>query len=65
LNSKELEELIYEYGHVMHQIGKAETNDRVGMKDYNKLIAEKEKLVAKFESYFKGNSKIARTLNIA
>ena len=42
--TKDFENLFYEYGEVMKQIGKAETNDKVGMKEYNKLLSEKEKI---------------------
>jgi hypothetical protein len=49
---KDLEELIYTYGDVMKQIGKCETNDRMEMKEYNKLFKEKESLVIKLDSYF-------------
>jgi hypothetical protein len=64
MNNKELEELIYEYGETMKHIGRCETNDKSGTKEYNKLISEKEKIVSRFDSYFKGNIKLRKTLGV-
>ena len=65
MTNNDLEELIYEYGDVMKQIGKAETNDKIGMKDYNKLLSQKDKIVENFEAYFKSSKKLAKTLNLS
>ena len=63
--TKDFENLFYEYGEVMKQIGKAETNDKVGMKEYNKLLSEKEKIVKKFDEMFKlKHSKLANSLGL-
>jgi hypothetical protein len=64
MNSKELEELIYEYGETMKHIGRCETNDKSSTKEYNKLISEKEKIVSRFDSYFKGDIKLRKTLGV-
>lgn len=64
MTNKELEELIYAYGETMKQIGRCETDGKVGMKEYNKLISEKEKIIQKFDSYFKSNIKVLKTLNL-
>lgn len=64
LNSKELEEFIYEYGHIMYQIGRAETDDKIHTKDYNKLVSRKEKIVETFNDHFKSNFRLAKTLHL-
>jgi translation initiation factor 2 beta subunit (eIF-2beta)/eIF-5 len=53
MSPKELEEHIYEYGETMKHIGRCETNDKSSTKEYNRLISAKEKLIEKFDSYFK------------
>jgi hypothetical protein len=64
MNNKELEELIYEYGETMKHIGRCETNDKSSTKEYNKLLSQKEKIVSRFDSYFKGNTKLRKTLGV-
>lgn len=64
MNDKELEELIYEYGHTMYRLGRMETDDKESTKDYNKTLAQKEKIVEKFKSYFKASSKVAKSLGV-
>jgi hypothetical protein len=64
MTNKELEEAIYEYGDTMKQIGRYETDDKIGMKEYNKLISTKEKLMEKFDLYFKSSIKVSKTLNV-
>jgi hypothetical protein len=53
MSPKELEDYIYEYGETMKHIGRCETNDKSSTKEYNRLISAKEKLIEKFDSYFK------------
>ena len=53
MTNKELEEQIYEYGEVMKHIGRCETDGKEGMKEYNKLISQKEKLMSSFDKHFK------------
>lgn len=60
----DLEEKIYEYGEVMKHIGRCETNDKSSTKEYNKLIAQKEKIIKEFDSFFKNDLKIKKTLSI-
>jgi hypothetical protein len=64
MNNRELEELIYEYGETMKHIGRCETNDKSSTKEYNKLLSQKEKIVSRFDSYFKEESKIRKVLNV-
>lgn len=53
MNSKELEELIYEYGHVMYRLGRMETDGNSSTKEYNKMDTQKEDIKKKLEFYFK------------
>jgi hypothetical protein len=64
MNNRELEELIYEYGETMKHIGRCETNDKSSTKEYNKLLSQKEKIVSRFDSYFKGDIKLRKTLGV-
>jgi hypothetical protein len=64
MNTNELEELIYEYGHVMYRLGRMETDDKASTKDYNKTLSQKEKIVEEFKKHFKTSSKVAKTLGI-
>ena len=65
MTNKELEEAIYEYGDIMKQIGRCETNEKIGTKEYNKLISNKEKLMEKFDSHFQSSIRVSKTLHIA
>ena len=64
MSPKILEEKIYEYGEVMKHIGRCETDGKTGMKEYNKLLSEKEKLIKFFDEHFKDNSKLKKALLI-
>jgi hypothetical protein len=66
MNINEIETLFYEYGETMKHIGKCETNEKVGMKEYNKLVADKEKIILKFNELMqiKPNKKLANALGI-
>lgn len=64
MTNKELEELIYEYGETLKHIGRCETDGKTSMKEYSRLISLKEKIVQKFDSYFKGDTKIRKTLGV-
>lgn len=64
MTNKELEELIYEYGETLKHIGRCETDGKTNMKEYNKLISQKEKIVEKFDKYFKNDSKLKKALNL-
>ena len=56
--------MIYDYGETLKHIGKFETDEKTSLKEYNKLVDHKEKLVEHFNEHFNSNSKIAQTLNV-
>ena len=56
MSNNELEELIFEYGHVMYRLGRMETDDKASTKEYNKFCDMKEKLVKQFDEHFKVNT---------
>jgi len=64
MTNKKLEEMIYDYGETLKHIGKFETDERISLKEYNKLVDHKEKLVEQFNEHFNSNSKMAKSLNI-
>jgi hypothetical protein len=67
MTNKDLEEFIYEYGHVMYRLGRMETDGNTTTKEYNKFYAMKEKLVKDFDEHFGSSgsiSKIAKTLGV-
>ena len=66
MNTNDIEILFYEYGETMKHIGRCETNEKMGMKEYNKLISEKEKIIAKFNDCLaiKPNKKLANVLGV-
>jgi hypothetical protein len=60
MNLKDIESMIYDYGETMKHIGRSETNDKSSSKEYNKLISHKEKLIEKFDEFFKNNKKLMK-----
>ena len=64
MTNKELEELIYEYGETLKHIGRCETDGKTSMEEYSSLVTHKEKIIQKFDSYFKGDTKIRKTLGV-
>lgn len=56
MQNKDLEEMIYEYGHIMYRLGRMETDGNASTKEYNKYSDMKEKLVKQFDEYFKYDS---------
>ena len=66
MNTNDIEILFYEYGETMKHIGRCETNEKMGMKEYNKLISEKEKIIAKFNELMsiKPNKKLGNALGV-
>jgi hypothetical protein len=64
MTNKEFEEKIYEFGNIMYRIGRMETDDKAGMKEYNKLIKQKEEYMEIFNSYFKSSIKVAKSLGV-
>jgi hypothetical protein len=57
MSEKELEELIYEYGSVTYRLGRLETDERGGDKEYTKNLKRKEEIVKIFDDHFKRNNK--------
>jgi hypothetical protein len=65
MTNKELEEKIYEYGHVMYRLGRMETDDKASTKEYNKFSKTKEELSKDFDDHFNTNiSKLKSTLGV-
>jgi hypothetical protein len=64
MTNKALEEAIYEFGAVMYQIGRYETDGKDTTKEYNKLVKQKESLKELFEDHFQSNNKVAKSLNL-
>jgi hypothetical protein len=64
MTNKALEEAIYEFGAVMYQIGRYETDGKDTTKEYNKLVKQKETLKEAFEDHFNSNNKIGKTLSL-
>lgn len=48
----DLEELIYEFGHVSYKLGRYETDGKDSSKEYNKMDKRKEELKKIFDDYF-------------
>lgn len=65
MTNKEIEEAIYEYGHVMYRLGRMETDDKASTKEYNKYCQMKETLVNNFANHFKSDIKLSKTLGIS
>lgn len=65
MTNKEIEEAIYEYGHVMYRLGRMETDDKASTKEYNKYCQMKETLVNNFVNHFKSDIKLSKTLGIS
>lgn len=64
MTNKELEEKIFEYGHVMYRLGRMETDDQASTREYNKFTSMKEELIKEFDQFFKkDNSKLKMSLN--
>lgn len=64
MNNKDLEEKIYEFGHIMYRLGRMETDDKASTKEYNKACKDKEELMVMFDDHFKSSIKVAKSLNI-
>jgi len=58
MNKKELEELIYDFGHVMYRLGRMETDENSSTKEYNAMTKKKEELTKKFDEFFKTSIKM-------
>jgi hypothetical protein len=64
MTNKDLENLIYEFGHIQYRLGRMETDEKSSTKDYSKALSEKDKIVKMFEEHFKDISKALKTLNV-
>ena len=64
MTNKDLENLIYEFGHIQYRIGRMETDEKSSTKEYSKMLSEKEKAVKIFNEYFKQNKKIIKFLDV-
>jgi hypothetical protein len=53
MKKQDIEEMIYEYGHVMYRLGRMETDGQDTGKEYNKKLKEKEELVKLLDEFFK------------
>ena len=52
MTNKEIEEAIYEYGHVMYRLGRMETDDKASTKEYNKFCDMRDKIKRQFDDHF-------------
>lgn len=57
MSTNELEELIYEYGHVMYRLGRMETDGNASTKEYNKFCDMRDKLKKQFDEHFSSSDK--------
>jgi hypothetical protein len=57
MNNSDIEELIYEYGHVMYRIGRMETDGNTSTKEYNKFCDMRDKLKKQFDEHFNSTDK--------
>jgi hypothetical protein len=53
MKKQDIEEMIYEYGHVMYRLGRMETDGQDSQKEYNKKTKEKEELVKEIDEFLK------------
>lgn len=49
----ELEEAVFEYGHLNHRIGRMETDGQTTQKKYNQSVDERDALRSRLLQYFK------------
>jgi len=67
MTNNDIEEKIYEFGHVMYRLGRMETDGKESTKEYNKFCKMREDLTKEFDLYFKTskiNKKAAKTSGI-
>lgn len=64
MHKDELENLIYEYGHLQYKLGRMETDEKIGMKEYTKISDKKDQILKEISSYFKSVQKIQKQLNM-
>lgn len=49
----ELEEKIYEFGHVLYKLGRMETDEKSSTKEYGQFVKKREELTKFFSEFFK------------
>ena len=66
MTNKELQEKIYDYGHVMYRLGRMETDEKESTKEYNKFCKMKEEITKDFDEHFDNsiNQKLKNTLGV-
>lgn len=64
MHKDELENLIYEYGHLQYKLGRMETDEKIGMKEYTKISDKKDQILKEISLYFKSVQKIQKQLNM-
>ena len=67
MTNNDIEEKIYEFGHVMYRLGRMETDGKDSTKEYNKFCKMREDLTKEFIEHFKTskiNKKAAQSLGI-
>lgn len=56
--NKDLEKLIYEFGHLQYRLGRMETDEKSSTKEYSKVLSEKDRIIKIFEEHFKNILKL-------
>jgi len=57
MKKNELEEMVYDFGHVMYRLGRMETDGNSSTKEYNQMTKRKEELAKQFDEFFKSFKK--------
>jgi hypothetical protein len=53
MNLNTFEDMVYEYGYLQYKIGRMETDDKASMKEYSKLVDQKDKLKVLIANFLK------------
>jgi hypothetical protein len=56
--NKDLEKLIYEFGHLQYRLGRMETDEKSSTKEYSIVLSEKDRIIKIFEEHFKNILKL-------
>lgn len=48
-----MEEIVFEFGRVMYRLGRLETDEKTGEKEYDKYLKRKEKLASVIGEFFR------------
>lgn len=57
MKRNELEEIVYDFGHVMYRLGRMETDGNSSTKEYNQMTKRKEELAKQLDEFFKSFKK--------